>query len=311
MTTWGVDDIPDLRGQTIIVTGANSGLGFATTSALAAHGASVVMAVRDPQKGTQALSRIQAQFPQATVEVARLDLASLASITQFAAHFMEHHAHLHVLINNAGVMALPPRQTADGFEMQFGTNHLGHFALTGALFPLLRQQPQARVVTLTSFLHRSGHIDFADLQGRQHYRPWVAYSQAKLANLLFAFELQRRVDAAGIPLLSMAAHPGYAATNLQAAGPQMEGNRFKRLGTQLGNALFAQSAADGALPTLYAATAPQSVGGGFYGPANFGGMRGAPTAVRGAPQAYAVDVAQRLWQVSEELTGMHYLDGAP
>lgn len=308
MSKWGAADIPELTGQTIIVTGANSGLGFATTSALAAHGASVVMAVRDTQKGAQALSQIQARIPHARVAVAALDLANLTAIQQFAAQFMTQHTQLDVLINNAGVMAIPQRATADGFEMQFGTNHLGHFALTGALLPLLARRPQARVVTLSSFVHRTGAIDFADLQGAQNYRPWKAYSQAKLANLLFAFELQRRVNQAGIPLLSLAAHPGYAATNLQSVGPQMTGSAIMRIGTQIGNALFAQSAANGALPTLFAATAPQVQGGAFYGPDSFGGLRGHPTVTKGAPQAYDLATAKRLWEVSEELTGVHYLD---
>ena len=182
-------------------------------------------------------------------------------------------------------MAIPYRTTVDGFEMQIGTNLLGHFALTGELFPLLSQRPQARVVTLSSFLHRSGKIDFADLNGKQSYRPWAAYSQSKLADLLFTFELQRRVDKAGISLLSLAAHPGYAATNLQIVGPQMEGNQIMRLGSQIGNALFAQSADNGALPTLYAATAPNVTGGAFYGPDGFGGMRGHPIETRAAQQS--------------------------
>ncbi len=308
MSKWGAADIPDLTGQTIIVTGANSGLGFATTAALAAHGASVVMAVRDAQKGTLARDQVLARVPNARVEVISLDLANLAAIKQFATQFSATHPRLDVLVNNAGVMAIPYRTTVDGFEMQIGTNLLGHFALTGELFPLLSQQPQARVVTLSSFLHRSGKIDFADLNGKQSYRPWAAYSQSKLADLLFTFELQRRVDKAGISLLSLAAHPGYAATNLQIVGPQMEGNQIMRLGSQIGNALFAQSADNGALPTLYAATAPNVTGGAFYGPDGFGGMRGHPIETRAAQQAYDVETAKQLWQVSEDLTHVQYLD---
>lgn len=308
MAKWRATDIPDLAGKTIIVTGANSGLGLATSTALAAHGASVIMAVRDAQRGAQALDQIKSRVPKASIEVAALNLADLSSIKHFAAQFVASHSHLDVLVNNAGVMAIPRRSTVDGFEMQFGTNHLGHFALTGALFSALTQQSGARVVTTSSFVHRSGKMNFADLNGEQHYSPWVAYSQAKLANLLFAFELQRRADKAGIALLSMAVHPGYAATNLQGVGPQMEGSQIKRLGSQLGNALFAQSAAKGALPTLYAATAPDVKGGSFYGPDSFGGLRGYPTETKAAKQAYDEAAAKHLWQVSEEMTAIHYLD---
>ncbi len=308
MRKWGASDIPDLTGQTIIVTGANSGLGFATATALAAHGASVVMAVRDAQKGARAFDQIKTRVPHALVEVSPLDLANLASIRQFATQFMATHSRLDVLVNNAGVMAIPYRTTADGFEMQFGTNHLGHFALTGELFPLLTQRARTRVVTLSSFVHRTGKINFADLNGKQRYRPWAAYAQAKLANLLFAFEFQRRVNQAGIPLLSLVVHPGYAATNLQSVGPQMEGNQIMRIGSQIGNVLFAQSADNGALPTLYAATAPDVTGGTFYGPDSFGGMRGHPTETKAAPQAYDLAVAKQLWQVSEDATHVHYLD---
>lgn len=306
MAKWTAANIPNQSGKRFIVTGANSGLGYQTSLALAKHGATVVLACRDQAKGAAAMSAIQAQVPYAQVSLASLDLASLASIRQFAEQAGAQP--IDVLINNAGVMAIPYRQTADGFEMQFGTNHLGHFVLTGLLWPRLAVTPDARVVTLSSFVHRSGHIDFDDLQGKVNYKPWGAYGQSKLANFLFGLELQRRIEKVGIALKSIVVHPGYAATNLQTVGPQMAGDALQTFFMSVGNRLVAQSDAQGALPSLYAATDPEAKGGQYYGPKGMGGLRGSPQLSRGAPQAYDTAVAQRLWQVSEELTDVHYLD---
>jgi NAD(P)-dependent dehydrogenase (short-subunit alcohol dehydrogenase family) len=299
---WGVDDMGDLHGQRIVVTGANSGIGYEAALALARKGAVVVLACRRPERAEAAASSIEAEVPKAELELATIDLADLASVRRFAASWSDRT--LDVLVDNAGVMAIPHRVTTDGFEMQFGTNHLGHFALAGMLLPALLRAPAPRVVTVSSFAHLIGRIDFADLQHERRYGRWSAYGQAKLANLLFALELDRRAKAAGSPLRSIAAHPGYAATNLQTTGPAMEGRAFMVRFNELANRLFAQSAARGALPTLYAATAPDLAGGEFIGPVYW--MRGAPTRAWCKPVARDQAVAQRLWNVSEELTGVRY-----
>jgi NAD(P)-dependent dehydrogenase (short-subunit alcohol dehydrogenase family) len=299
---WCADDMGDLHGQRVLVTGANSGIGYETALALARKGATVVMACRRPERGEAAAGRIEAEVPKAELELATLDLADLASIRDFAASWSGRT--LDVLVDNAGVMAIPHRVTADGFEMQFGTNHLGHFALAGRLLPSLLGSPAPRVVTVSSFAHLIGRIDFADLQHERRYGRWGAYGQAKLANLLFALELDRRAKAAGSTLRSVAAHPGYAATNLQTTGPAMEGRAFMVRFNGWANHVFAQSAAAGALPSLYAATAPDLAGGEFIGPVYW--MRGAPTRAWCTPLARDRAVAQRLWSVSEELTGVRY-----
>jgi len=302
MATWTAATIPDLSGRGAVVTGANSGLGFQTALELARHGADVTLACRDEERGARAVSGIRALAPKAAVEAAPLDLADLSSIARFADAYRAGRDGLDLLVNNAGVMAIPHRQIADGFEMQLGANHLGHFALTGRLFPLLAARPGARVVTVSSTAHRGGRIDFDDLQHERSYRPWSVYGQSKLANLLFAFELQRCADAAGVDLLSVAAHPGYAATNLQ----RMTGRRLQGLLLQAANQVVAQSAARGALPSLYAATAPDVTGGAFYGPDGIGEIRGYPKRVKAARPAYDEQTARRLWQVSEDLTGVRY-----
>jgi NAD(P)-dependent dehydrogenase (short-subunit alcohol dehydrogenase family) len=300
--SWKAADMASQDGRFAVVTGANSGLGFHTALELARAGARVVLAVRSRERGEEALERIRDEVPDGDAEVRELDLADLASVRAFAAAVDEP---LDLLVNNAGVMALPQRKTADGFEMQFGTNHLGHFALTGLLLPRLLSAERPRVVTVSSGAHRIGHIDFSDLQGERDYQRWRAYGQSKLANLLFALELQRRSDAADAALLSVAAHPGYAATNLQYAGPEMEGSRLKKLLMRVGNVVIAQSDARGALPILYAAT--EDVPGGAYaGPSGFREARGSPKLVGMTKEAADPDVARRLWQVSEELTGVRY-----
>jgi NAD(P)-dependent dehydrogenase (short-subunit alcohol dehydrogenase family) len=294
MTTWSTTDIPDMTGRTVVVTGANSGIGRAAAEALAAAGARVALAVRDTAKGEAAA----AAMPGNT-EVRRLDLASLESIRAFAADW---HGELSLLINNAGVMAPPLSRTADGSELQFGTNHLGHFALTN----LLLEHVTGRVVTVSSTAHRMGVIDFADLNWmRKPYRRWRAYGQSKLANLLFTAELQRRLDAAGSRIIATAAHPGYAATNLQFHSGSGLMDRL----SSVGNRIFAQDERGGALPTLYAATADVA-GNGFVGPSGFMEQRGAPKLVGRSAAAKDADAARRLWEVSEELTGVSFPLGA-
>ena len=305
MTDWTTADIPPLTGKTAVITGATGGLGYETALALAGAGADVVLTGRNDLKGRHALDRIRARFPSAKVIYETLDLASLASVADFAGRFATSHAALDLLINNAGVMALPTRQTTeDGFEMQFGTNYLGHYALTARLLPRLRRANQPRVVNLSSMAHRSGAIDFDDLQGARAYRPWKAYSQSKLAMLMFALELQRRSDAAGWGVTSNAAHPGYARTDLMANGPGANSLLW-----QINNLLrpfVSHSAADGALPTLFAATSPDAKGGGYYGPNGFYELKGPPAPAKIMPQANDAAVAARLWGISAALTGVSF-----
>ena len=300
---WTATDIPDQRGRVAVVTGANSGLGFVDARELARARARVVMACRNLSRGEEAAQRIRAATPEADVSVAALDLADLSSVRAFAGAF---EGPLDLLINNAGIMAAPRRLTRDGFESQFGTNHLGHFALTGLVLEPLLAAPEPRVVTESSHMHRVGRINFADLQGEHRYMRWLAYGQSKLANLMFAFELQRRAAEAGVGLKSMAAHPGYSRTNLQFAAPPV----YERPFMAVGNVLFGQSADIGALPTLYAATVPDLPGGTYVGPSGFMEQRGYPHAVTAAGKAYDEDQWQRLWEVSEELTGVSYEFGS-
>lgn len=299
MEQLSTDSIPDLSGKTAVVTGANSGLGLQTALVLAAHGARVELACRDQERGAAAQARIRAETGNDGVRLRQLDLASLASVRAFAA---QQDTPVDLLINNAGVMATPRRLTADGFELQFGVNHLGHFALTGLLLPALRQAPAARVVTVSSLAHRAGRIDFDDLAAEHSYRPWSRYNQSKLANLLFTAEFTRRLEASGESLLAVAAHPGFASTNLTSgmhhpATLDVLGAFFRLLG---------QSGAAGALPTLYAATAPEVRGGEFYGPGGPGQLRGRPVRVTPAPQALDTGTAARLWDISTELTGVAF-----
>ena len=290
MTTFSPTDIPDMTGRTVIITGANSGIGRAAARALAASNAHVVLAVRDLDKGRAAAAAMPGQ-----TEVRRLDLASLASIHEFAADW---EGEVDILINNAGVMVPPLSRTAEGFELQFGTNHLGHFALTN----LLLDRVTGRVVTVSSTGHRIGSIDFDDLNWeRKPYKAWRAYGQSKLANLLFTAELQRRLTASDSAVLATAAHPGYAATNLQFHS----GRRALDIISEIGNRLIAQDENGGALPTLYAAVADVP-GNSFAGPGGFMEQRGAPKLVGRSSAAQDAVVARRLWDVSEELTGVHF-----
>jgi NAD(P)-dependent dehydrogenase (short-subunit alcohol dehydrogenase family) len=293
MSGFSTADIPDLAGQTVIVTGASSGIGLEAAKAFTAHGARVILAVRDEARGSRAAAALPAP---GTAEVRLLDLASLDSVRAFARDWS---GPVDLLINNAGVMIPPLSRTADGFELQFGTNHLGHFALTNLLLPNVT----GRVVTVASDAHKSGRIDFDDLNWeRRSYRPWRAYGQSKLANLLFTAELQRRLTEAGSPVLSMAAHPGYAATNLQSHS----GNQLLKLAMEkLGNRLLAQDAASGALPTLDAAVG-DFPGNSLIGPSGLGGLRGAPAPCPRSKAASDPAVARRLWDVSETLTGVTF-----
>ena len=304
---WTAAAIPSLAGLRAVVTGANSGLGYETALALAAHGAQVTMAVRDTAKGDAAAQQIRAQAPQASIEVRRLDLADLASIDEFAWLWRESHPDgLDMLINNAGIMAIPRRETADGFEMQLGTNHLGHFTLTGRLLDAIR--PEGRIVTVSSQAHRMGRMDFDDLMGERKYGAWRAYGQSKLANLLFVRSLAERLERAGSTIASIGAHPGFASTHLQAVAPEMKGRGWQVKIMDGVNKVMAQSAAMGALPTLYAATFPAIRSGDYVGPDGFGEQRGHPKLVGMNASARDDEAANRLWTVSEDLTGVRYLD---
>lgn len=306
---WSTKDIPRLDGRRAVVTGANSGLGLQTALELARVGADVTLACRDPARGAAATDSIRAQVPDAKLQVQALDLADLSSVRAFAAAINDAGQPLDLLINNAGVMAPPRRETADGFELQLGTNHLGHFALTGLLLDRLTSAPNPRVVTVSSAAHRIGKIDFDDLQRERSYGPWRAYGQSKLANLLFARELQARAAAAGLLLLSLASHPGYSATALQTTGPGMGGGvmgRLNALGGQIGNVLIGTSDAYGALPSLYAATDPEVPGGSFVGPTRLNQTRGPVGVVASTKAGRDMDVARRLFDVSEELTGVRF-----
>lgn len=293
--TWNATHLPDQTGRTAVVTGANSGLGIATVDALARAGAHVVLAVRDPRRGEAAADTIRGA--KGSLEVRRLDLADLASVRAFAESWQ---GGLDLLINNAGVMAVPESRTKDGFEMQFGTNHLGHFALTNLLLPHITD----RVVTVASMAHKtpgSTHIHFDNLNLAGEYTPYRAYSQSKLANLLFTLELQRRLTAAGSPVRALAAHPGYAATNLQSR----DASAARRALMRVTNRVVAQDNKAGALPTLYAAT-QDLPGAGYLGPDGFGEMRGGPTMVSRSAAASDPESAKRLWTASEELTGVAF-----
>ena len=299
---WSTAAIPDQRGRVAVVTGASSGIGLHTAMELARAGAFVVLGCRDRSRGEQASAQIRASVPQANLQVRTLDLADLSSVRAFAARWQ---GPLDLLVNNAGAMAPPARATVDGFELQMGTNHLGHFAVTGLLLPWLADQPGARVVTVTSLAHHGAVINFDDLQSQASYHRWPAYCQSKLANLLFAAELDRRLS--GHLAISVAAHPGMASTNLQTSGPLMaSGNRLTQAVLRTGTRLVSQSAAHGAWPTLYAATAPQVRGGELIGPRALFGTRGLPGPCPRSAAAADRASAQRLWLLSCELTGVTY-----
>ncbi|MET9292492.1 oxidoreductase [Streptomyces sp. NPDC003077] len=305
MTGWNTHHIPDQTGRTAVVTGANSGIGYITARELARRGARVVLACRDEGRGTAAAERLRTEVPGAKAEFRPLDLANLKSVRAFAADLNGSDGNrLDLLINNAGVMALPLRHTADGFEMQFGTNHLGHFALTGLLLPRLTATPGARVVTVSSGMHALANVNLDDLNGDRGYRRWLAYGRSKSANLLFTHELSRRLARAGSPVLATAAHPGYARTNLQTTAVRMEGRKSAERAVLVVNRIIGQPAETGALSILCAATAPHMKPNAFIGPRT--GLRGGPSTSFRAPWTTDNTTSERLWTASEQLTGVTY-----
>ena len=294
---WTSDQIVDQTGRIAIVTGSNSGIGYEAALGLARAGARVILAVRDPKRGEEAAQRLVGTAADAKIDVMTLDLADLSSVRSFAEAFKQKYDALHLLVNNAGVMMPPKSLTADGFELQFGTNHIGHFALTGLLLDHLLKTEGSRVVSVASMAHKWGRIDFEDLHWeRKRYKKAKSYGQSKLANLLFTYELQRRLEAAGVSTIATAAHPGWTATNLQRSS-----GLFQAM-----NPIFAMKPWQGALPTLYAATAEEVQGGEYVGPGGFMEMRGYPKKVQSNPASRNESVAARLWEVSEELTGVRF-----
>jgi NAD(P)-dependent dehydrogenase (short-subunit alcohol dehydrogenase family) len=301
---WTLADLPELNGRVTVVTGGNGGIGLEAAEALAGAGAHVVLACRNLGKADAAAARIRGRHQAASLEIVELDLASQASTRAAADRLLATHHRLDLLILNAGVMAIPRKVTEDGWEMQLATNHLGHFSFAGLLADRLLTTERPRVVTITSLMHKPGRIDFDDLHGERRYSAWGAYCQSKLANLLFARELHRRLSAAGSAAMSVAAHPGYTATDLQAVGPRERGSRLMEQFTDLGNRLIGQSPAMGALPTLYAACAAGLSGGELVGPGRLFESRGHPKVVRPAKKGLDEAVGRRLWHVSEQLTGV-------
>jgi NAD(P)-dependent dehydrogenase (short-subunit alcohol dehydrogenase family) len=298
-----VADIPNQSGKRAVITGATGGLGYETALALAGAGATVVLTGRNAAKGAEALARIRAIHAKADISFELLDLGSLAAVAAFAESFTARHDDLDILVNNAGVMMPPTRKTTtDGFELQLGTNHLGHFALSAHLLPLLRG---GRLVTVSSIAHRTGQIHFDDLQLARSYNPTRAYNQSKLANLLFAFELQRRSDRAGWGVTSIAAHPGISSTELVANGMGMDGGLLAPL-ARVFIGIFGHAPAAGALPQIFAATSPEAKPGAYYGPTGFMEVTGAPGVAQVRPQARDAATAARLWAISEELTGVRF-----
>ncbi len=309
-TAWTPDRMPSCRDKTVLITGANSGLGFEATKAFVARGATVIMACRSLDRGERAAHEIASELDETadgTLNVRQCDLASLNSVRSFADGVRAEYDDLHILCNNAGVMAIPRSETEDGFEKQLGVNHFGHFALTGLLLDrLLDSDGETRIVTHASAAHSAGEIDFDDLQREGSYGKWEAYGQSKLANLLFAYELDRRLRAAGYDTKSVACHPGYADTNLQFRGAQKADSRLQYGLMKLANTVFGQSPKRGVWPLLYAATAPEVVGGGYYGPDGFLSMRGAPERQESSAASHDREDAETLWEVSEDLTGVRY-----
>lgn len=303
---WTADQIPQMAGKIVIVTGANSGLGYNTSRALALKGAKVIMACRSMERGYIARQSIVNEGDVVEPDVWQLDLASQKSVKQFALKFEASHQGLDLLINNAGVMAIPYQRTEDGFEMQFGVNHLGHFALTARLWPSLLKREKSRVVQVSSVAHKWGRIRFEDIHWEKEYKKWGAYGMSKLANLLFIHQLGSQLAGTGSSVIASAAHPGYADTELQAKGSRMKGSRLGAGAFNLANRLFAQPAAMGALPTLYAATAPDVDQGAYYGPSGWMKMHGWPAPDNPSQKLVTSEVAVKLWELSESLTGMKF-----
>ncbi len=302
---WTALDIPSQAGRVAIVTGANSGLGFHTTMGLAKKGARVIMACRNLEKGEEARQKILQMSPAQTPEVWHLDLSNLKSVEEFSLKYKSSFKSLDLLINNAGLMAIPHALTKDGFEMQFGVNYLGHFALTSHMWPLLLESTYARIVNVSSLAHRIGSIRFDDPHWEKDYSKWGAYGMSKLANLLFTIELGRRLNTSSVDMITAAAHPGYANTELQAKGAKMKGSRLGAGSFNLVNRIVAQSAEKGALPSLFAATATDVEQGGYYGPDGFLRLAGWPSPDRPSEKRADEKVADKLWELSEQLTGLN------
>jgi NAD(P)-dependent dehydrogenase (short-subunit alcohol dehydrogenase family) len=303
---WTSDDIPQLSGKTVLITGANSGLGLESARALAKRGATVLLACRTLDKADATARELRASTPDARVEPWALDLADLSSVQACAEQVVQRHQRLDVLLNNAGVMATPYMRTVDGFELQFGVNHLGHFALTGHLFTLLSNTPAARVVNVSSGAHRMGKLRLEDPHWEHGYKPWPAYGMSKLSNLLFTYELARRAHVAGLLLRSVAAHPGYSATNLQYRGPELAGAKMTGSIARAINPLLGQPASMGALPQLYAATFDDVQSGDYVGPGGPFEVRGYPKKVQSSERSRDSDAMRKLWELSERLTGVRY-----
>lgn len=317
MSEWSLEQMSRMDDTVVVITGANSGLGYAGSKAFAQKGATVVMACRSVERGRDAAESIRSEIPDSStynLEVRACDLADLSSVRSFAEGVRDEYSAIDILCNNAGVMAIPRQETQDGFEMQLGVNHFGHFALTVELFPALRAADgEARVVTQSSGAHRTGSMDFADLNWEDSYSKWEAYGRSKLANLFFAYELQRRLENAGIEeVTSLGCHPGYADTNLQMRTAEESGNPLVKLAMRVGNRLLAQSPEMGVLPMLYAATADVS-GGAYVGPDGLFDMRGYPAVTRSNDASYDHEDAQRLWKQSVEATGvdLSFADSSP
>ncbi len=302
---WTQKDIPDLTGKVIVVTGANSGLGFECSKTFAEKGATVVLTARNMQKGEQARDEILAEQPAASLDLMQLDVGSLSSVHQFVTAFKSKYDRLDVQLNNAGVMAIPRQETPDGFEMQLGVNHLGHFALTGQLLDVITSTPQARIHNVSSSANYNGTINFDDLMGEVEYGRWSAYSQSKLANIFFTFELQKRLTAAGVDTIANASHPGLVIGNLQANSVEQSGTKIEAQLYRFSQLFIAQDIKMGVLPMLYGCTAEEAKGGVFYGPRTFN-LRGYPAEKKANKEAYDADALRRFWQVSEELTGITY-----
>jgi NAD(P)-dependent dehydrogenase (short-subunit alcohol dehydrogenase family) len=304
---WTGENIPELDGKNIIVTGANSGIGYEATRRFAERGAHVVMACRSLDRGGDARRGIEEEVEDASLEVRKLDLADLSSVEDFAQEFQANHEELHVLCNNAGIMGVPREETGDGFEKHFGVNHLGHFALTYHLLDkLIETEGDTRIVTQSSSMHKQGSMEFKDLMMEENYDPWKAYARSKLANLLFAYQLDLKFRDRDIEVDSVACHPGYADTRLQTRAGDERGSRIMKYGASIANKIFAQSAGQGSLPMVYAAAHPDVEGGDYIGPGGLFNMRGKPEKQRSSSASYNMETAEELWERSEELAGVEF-----
>ena len=305
MSKWTQHDIPDLTGKVVVITGANSGLGLASTKAMAAKGATVVMACRNLGKAEQAKAEVLAGNRNAKLDVMQLDNASLASVRAFADAFKAKYDRLDILLNNAGLMAIPRTLTEDGFEMQLGVNHLAHFALTGLLLDVITKTPKARIHNVSSSANYSGTINFDDLMGEKAYGRWGTYGQSKLANIVFTFELQKRLTAAGVDTITNTSHPGLVMGNLQSNSVEQSNTKMEGLLYRIIGPIMAQDVKMGVLPQLYGSAAKEAKGGVFYGPKTFN-MRGYPAEKQANKEAYNADILKRFWAVSEKLTGVTF-----